>query len=77
MKKIIIAFIFILFMSSCAHVRIAPGNGSCPSEFPIKGNANSSLYHVPDSPYYYRTKAEVCFANEETARKMGYYSAKR
>ena len=76
MKKILI-IICILFMSGCTHIRFAAPNGGCPADFPIKGNANSNLYHTPDSPFYYRTKAELCFANEEAARKNGYYSAKR
>src|SRR5439155_11710732 len=30
-------------------------DGSQPEGFPIKGNADSMLYHVPDSPFYERT----------------------
>ena len=76
MKKILI-IICVLLMSGCAHIRFAPIDGGCPEDFPIKGNANSYLYHTPDSPFYHRTKAELCFANEEAAKKNGYYSAVR
>jgi hypothetical protein len=76
MKKILI-IICALLMSGCAHMRFATLNGSCPEHFPIKGNTNSYLYHTPESPFYYRTKAELCFADEEAAKKNGYYSAVR
>jgi large subunit ribosomal protein L17 len=47
-------------------------DGSQPEGFPIKGNADSMLYHVPDSEYYDRTVAEVWFATEEDAEKAGF-----
>ncbi len=50
--------------------------GGCPYEFPIKGNADSYLYHTPDSPYYARTNAEICFDSEVAARRNGFYAAK-
>src|SRR5919197_1336994 len=37
----------------------APEDGSQPDGFPIKGNVDSMLYHVPDSEYYDRTVAGV------------------
>ncbi len=43
-----------------------------PDGFPIKGNADSRLYHTPDSPFYGRTKAEVWFASEEAAEAAGF-----
>ena len=76
MREILI-IICVLLMTGCAHIRFAPPNGSCPADFPIKGNANSYLYHTPDSPFYHRTNAELCFADEESAQKNGYYSAVR
>ena len=33
-----------------------------PEGFPIKGNEDSKIYHVPESPHYGRTVAEVWFA---------------
>jgi large subunit ribosomal protein L17 len=50
----------------------APEDGSEPEGFPIKGNADSMLYHVPDSSYYDRTVAEVWFATAEDAEAAGF-----
>jgi large subunit ribosomal protein L17 len=47
-------------------------DGSQPDGFPIKGNASSKLYHVPDSPFYDRTIAEVWFATTEDAEAAGF-----
>jgi large subunit ribosomal protein L4 len=43
-----------------------------PEGFPIKGNADSMLYHVPGSRSYNQTKAEVWFATEEDAEAAGF-----
>jgi large subunit ribosomal protein L17 len=50
----------------------APEDGSEPDGFPIKGNADSMLYHVPGSAFYDRTVAEVWFATEEDAERAGF-----
>ncbi|HVK23422.1 MAG TPA: 50S ribosomal protein L17 [Actinokineospora sp.] len=47
-------------------------DGSQPEGFPIKGNADSMLYHVPDSAFYDRTVAEVWFATAEAAEAAGF-----
>jgi large subunit ribosomal protein L17 len=47
-------------------------DGSQPEGFPIKGNADSMLYHVPGSQFYDRTVAEVWFATEEDAEQAGF-----
>jgi large subunit ribosomal protein L17 len=47
-------------------------DGSEPEGFPIKGNADSMLYHVPGSAFYDRTVAEVWFATEEDAEQAGF-----
>jgi hypothetical protein len=47
-------------------------DGSGPDGFPIKGDADSMLYHVPDSRFFARTKAGVWFATEEGARAAGF-----
>jgi len=47
-------------------------SGSCPADFPIKGNSSSKIYHVPGIPSYEGTKAEWCFATEEHATGAGY-----
>ena len=48
---------------------MVPGSikGTCPYDFPIKGNADSVIYHTPDSPYYFKTRAEICFDSTEAA----------
>ncbi|WP_395156750.1 50S ribosomal protein L4 [Ilumatobacter sp.] len=43
-----------------------------PDGFPIKGNASSMLYHLPDTSFYNRTVAEVWFATEEAAQTAGF-----
>jgi large subunit ribosomal protein L22 len=48
----------------------ADGNG--PETHLIKGNADSMLYHTPDSRYYKVTKAEVWFDTEENAEAAGF-----
>ncbi|GGF47523.1 hypothetical protein GCM10010922_24190 [Microbacterium sorbitolivorans] len=54
-----------------------PGNGySCPEGYPIKGNKDSGIYHVPGQRFYDRTKPEECFANEADAQRAGYRKAK-
>lgn len=47
-------------------------DGSPPPGFPIKGNPNSKLYHAPESPYYGRTRAQVCFRTTEAAEAAGF-----
>jgi len=51
---------------------IALEDGSEPEGFPIKGNADSMLYHTQESEYYDRTVAEVWFKTEEDAQKAGF-----
>ncbi|TRY27962.1 nuclease [Brevibacillus sp. LEMMJ03] len=51
-----------------------------PPGKPIKGNINAKgekIYHVPGSPNYERTKAEVWFATEEEAKAAGFRPPKR
>ncbi|CRK60047.1 LSU ribosomal protein L4p (L1e) [Alloactinosynnema sp. L-07] len=50
----------------------ALADGSQPEGFPIKGNADSMLYHVPDSAFYDRTVAEVWFTTAEAAEAAGF-----
>jgi large subunit ribosomal protein L22 len=47
-------------------------DGSPPEGFEIKGNAQSMLYHTPDSRYYKATKAEVYFDTVESAEAAGF-----
>lgn len=43
-----------------------------PAGYTIKGNADSMLFHGPDSPSYEQTIAEVWFFDEATARAAGF-----
>ena len=47
-------------------------NDEQPEGYPIKGNADSMLYHVPGSSHYDRTIAEVWFDTEESAEAAGF-----
>ncbi len=53
-----------------SHAALA--DGAQPDGFAIKGNADSMLYHTPDSPFYGRTTAEVWFASETAAEAAGF-----
>ena len=43
-----------------------------PAGFEVKGNADSMLYHLPGTPFYDRTVAEVWFATAEAAEAAGF-----
>lgn len=45
---------------------------TCPAWAPIKGNANSGIYHVPGGRYYNATNPEECFRSEAAAIGAGY-----
>ena len=48
-------------------------DGSSPGpEYTIKGNRASLLFHLPTSPYFARTKAELWFRTAEDARAAGF-----
>ena len=48
------------------------GMSICPDGFPIKGAANSGVFHVPTDSSYQRTVPEICFATEDVAIINGY-----
>jgi len=50
-------------------------SGNAPKGFPIKGNADSGLYHTEDSPWYEQTVAEVWFDTVESAEAAGFTAA--
>ena len=51
---------------------VPAADGSGPTGWDIKGNADSMLYHVPGSRYYNATKAEAYFATAEDAERAGF-----
>lgn len=55
-----------------SHALIDGNADEMPEGFPVKGNADSKLYHNPDSPFYDRTDAEVWFASDEAAEAAGF-----
>ena len=55
---------------------VAPVDGACPSGYPIKGNSNSLIYHVPGGRFYERTVPERCYASAADAEADGYRAAK-
>ena len=55
---------------------LPPVEGACPSGYPIKGNSNSRIYHVPGGRFYDRTVPERCYASAADAEADGYRAAK-
>lgn len=56
---------------------VAPVEGVCPVSHPIKGNADSGIFHVPGGMSYDRTVPERCYATEADAEADGFRRAKR
>ena len=52
-------------------------DGACPTSHPIKGNADSMIFHVPGGMSYDRTHAERCYCTAEDAEADGFRQAKR
>jgi micrococcal nuclease len=55
---------------------VAPVEGDCPLDHPVKANDNSGIFHVPGGRFYDRTKAERCYVDAESAAADGYRAAK-
>jgi hypothetical protein len=55
---------------------VAPVDGACPAGYPVKGNHNSRIYHVPGGRFYDRTVVERCYATAADAEADGYRAAK-
>lgn len=58
-------------------VKITSSTFNCPKGYPVKGNADSGIYHVPSGAFYTRTKPEECFATTAAAKSAGYRASKR
>jgi len=43
-------------------------DGSAPPGYPVKGNRTSMLFHTIESPFFARTRADIWFDSEESAR---------
>jgi uncharacterized protein with LGFP repeats len=65
--------------------RIAPGQLAIhlpmddpyqvPDGYPVKANASSGVYYMPESDLYEDTQAEIWFASEEVAKANGFHRA--
>ena len=56
---------------------VEPVDGACPLTHPIKGNADSGIFHVPGGLSYDKTVPERCYATEADAEADGFRKAKR
>lgn len=56
---------------------VEPDDGLCPSSHPIKAKLSSGLFHMPGMAFYNRTRADRCYADEESAVQDGLTRAKR
>jgi len=72
MKIVKILVVGTLMLSGCAHISSPLKGGHCPPAFPVKGNADSFVYHMPSGHFYQSTKAEICFESYTVARRHGY-----
>ena len=54
---------------------LPPADGSAPEGFPIKGNADSMLYHEPGSRWFEQTVAEFWFDTAANAEAAGFTQA--
>jgi large subunit ribosomal protein L4 len=50
-------------------------SGGAPKGYPVKGNADSGLYHEPDGQWYEQTEAEFYFKSAEDAEAAGFTRA--
>ena len=55
---------------------VAPVDGQCTIDHPVKANDNSGIYHVPGGRFYDRTRAERCYVDAVSAEADGYRAAK-
>ncbi|MEO8693095.1 MAG: hypothetical protein ABI658_06230 [Acidimicrobiales bacterium] len=56
---------------------VAAVDGACPISHPVKGNANSGIYHVPGGRFYESTVPERCYRDESAAEADGMRASKR
>ena len=50
---------------------IEPVNSTCPLTHPVKGNANSRIFHVPGGRFYDSTVPERCYRDASAAEADG------
>jgi hypothetical protein len=55
---------------------LGDGTAACPAGYPIKGNAQSMIYHTSESRVYEQTIPELCFATSQDAEAAGFRAPK-
>jgi large subunit ribosomal protein L17 len=53
------------------------GKKHCPSGYPVKGNARSKKFHLPQYGSYDQIAPEFCFKSAEAAEAAGYAPARK
>ena len=78
MKRVILCLILGFTLGACAGPlrSVTPHGQSCPTGYPVKGNADSRIFHMPGDLYYYETFPERCFKTPQDAMAAGYRRAK-
>lgn len=56
---------------------VDPVDGACPVTHPVKGNANSKIYHLPGGRFYDTTVPERCYRDPQAAEADGMRASKR
>ena len=56
---------------------VDPVDGACPLTHPVKGNANSGIFHLPGGRFYDTTVPERCYRDAEAAEADGMRASKR
>ena len=51
---------------------LGDGTANCPPAYPVKGNAQSKIYHTAASRVYGQTIPELCFATPRDAEAAGF-----
>ncbi len=56
---------------------VEPEEGVCPPSHPVKAKLSSGLFHLPGMAFYNRTRADRCYADEDSAVRDGLTRSKR
>jgi hypothetical protein len=51
---------------------LGDGTANCPPAYPVKGNAQSKIFHTAASRVYEQTIPEICFATPQDAEAAGF-----
>ncbi|MCK0439659.1 hypothetical protein MUG78_09340 [Gordonia alkaliphila] len=57
------------------HLPLASDRQQAPDGYPIKGDVDTDLYHLPSDPWFAEVIAQVWFATEGAARSAGFQRA--